>query len=159
MRTIKFRGKRIDGDWVHGWSLGPNLIIPLDAKYTATSIGLVVHDKFEVLPESVGQWTGLADRHGKEIFEGDVIRFTRNTGPIYKPTISSDVCVVRWVEEKSSFRLCYRTQQQKFHSAYSDKYEIIGNTHDKICDYKNIGCGSCEIPKESRKCNPELMEV
>ena len=140
MRTIKFRGKRIDGQgWVYGfYLLDEQHKTPRHCIWTREFNGIGIgNDITEVLPESVGQWTGLVDRHGKEIFEGDVIRFTRNTGPIYKPTISSDVCVVRWVEEKSSFRLCYRTQRQKFHTAYSDKYEIIGNIHD----------------------NPELMEV
>ena len=132
----KFRGKRLDsGEWMYGFyqpHKNGNVIFIGD--YGGLTDIPKLH---KVLPESVGQWTGLVDRNGKEIYEGDVIRFTRNTGPIYKPTISSDVCVVRWIEERSSFRLCYKTQQQKFHSSCFAKYEIIGNIHD----------------------NPELMEV
>lgn len=70
----KFRGKRLDGqDWVYGWSLGPNLIIPLDTKYTNTSMGLILHDYYEVLPESVGQFVNRTDKWGKEVYVGDTV--------------------------------------------------------------------------------------
>lgn len=70
----KFRGKRIDGQgWVYGWSLWPNLILPLDTKYTNTSMGLILHDYYEVLPESVGQFVNRTDKWGKEIYVGDTV--------------------------------------------------------------------------------------
>jgi hypothetical protein len=145
----KFRGKRLDGQgWVYGWSLGPNLIIPLDTKYTNTSMGLILHDYYEVLPESVGQWTGLVDGHGKEIYEGDILRATPN-GEEHIGVVEYDVGEAQWFGAKDF--LGYAV-------AYSGA-EIIGNIHDKICDYKNTGCGNCEVPNELRRCNPELMEV
>ena len=126
MRTIKFRGKRLDGGgWVIGWSLGPNLIIPLDTKYTNTSMGLILHDYYEAIPESVGQWTGLVDKHGKEIFEGDMVKAenTQNVGEI------------KYVHEHGSF-LVYSHDENGAYYEYLDiglceKYfEVIGNVFD-----------------------------
>ena len=115
MREILFRGKRLDnGEWAYGFLVkmfGAYHIIDTDDENTA----------YEVILETVGQYTGTNDNHGKKIFEGDIIRKT-NEGrhpQNFTANIHTHFCVNEEVYY-SPFE----------HFTESCEYEIIGNIHD-----------------------------
>ena len=128
MREILFRGKRKDtGAWVYGH------LHKMDGYGTGyTEYGIQVQDtstsrpwSVVVVPETVGQFTGLTDRNGKRIFEGDIV-----TG-LFLFGLSVNAVVTF---QGGAFGLEWYRGNTKTFNAFTSicnfEYEVIGNVHD-----------------------------
>lgn len=152
MREILFRGKRVDnGEWIKGliWQLSDGTLV----------IGIAT-DFFEVDPSTVGEYTGLTDKNGRKIFEGDIVKLfdiavgkiVQECGafgivcrePIDYDYLASEIAPVTGCDNTPMF--CYNDNFVSLWELYWNYNEespeisvseVIGNIHD----------------------NPELMEV
>ena len=134
MREILFRGKRKDipGGWVYGWYQPP---VKWGNHNFGTSISHFCDegwlDDVEVIPETIGQFTGLNDKNGKKIFDGDILVFSKGaTHPI----------MVYWDGLGWKFLRNGKRIEDAFECntiSHIQYCEVIGNIHD----------------------NPELVEV
>ncbi len=77
MREILFRGKRTDnGEWVKGFYacvLDSHYIIT--GRFDSLTNGIINSEAYKVNFETVGRFTGLTDKNGVKIFEGDIVRY------------------------------------------------------------------------------------
>lgn len=128
MRKILFRGRQLySGEWVEG-----DLVHSV-YKIWDTCVGKYGTDfgMHQVTPATVGQYTGLKDKNGKRIFEGDIVRHL-NGNPDFS---LEEIGHVYWDKEYCGWR---RTSNGAFHRGVIDTYrmaadccyEVIGNIHD-----------------------------
>ena len=130
MREILFRGKRKDnGDWHEGEDIMRNTI---RGKVCLAKIG---EDWISVDPKTVGQYTGLLDKNGRKIFEGDIVKI-----PLYEGCQEKTIAVVNWDILCAVFYLHGKRVNTDFYHYFGNDCEIIGNIHDnKLEDFEN-GC-------------------
>lgn len=129
MREILFRGKRIDnGEWVIGylWCGNDHVYI------TPSNFGIYYDDSrhqinaasYEVDRNKIGQYTGLEDKNGKRIFEGDILEFEKG-GKLRKETVhfSSGCFSLGW-------RMYLAQTQIDEHAEVKNSLKIICNIHN-----------------------------
>lgn len=143
MKDILFRGlwvhgnkEWIEGDLVHDKDGKPHIVDNNYVDYWHDDQTFVCEEECEVLPETVGQYTGLTDKNGKKIFEGDIVKVYDNFDYVGETLY---VGKVQWNDTFLNWEIKTRkkTVWQLKNLPSVLYYEVIGNVFD----------------------NPEMLEV
>lgn len=135
MREILFRGKRRDnGEWVEGFIGGLHSYKTDEETGKITRIDSYYLNHQSVDAITVGQYTGLTDKNGKKIFEGDIVKIE----PVkHKEEIQIQGRNYKISELKGCWIMLNDEEKWEFLGSIANSVVVVGNIHD----------------------NPELLEV
>lgn len=150
-REILFRGKQVDnGEWVEGFYacvLDTHYIIT--GRFDSLTNGIINSEAYKVDLSTVGQFTGLTDRNGVKIFEGDIVAVKVYNSPIFENY------KVVWFVGDGGFHL-FRPKREKMDVGWDEKWGEIGygtDLNDLVIRQRMV-----EVLGNIYD-NPELLEV
>ena len=109
---VRISGEPVDSNWVYGG------IFPGEGDFSIIYQTKPKIEKFTVYSDTVGQFTGLTDKNGTRIFEGDVIKRRGENFIVY------------WDEECAGFYPFYDQDNPIGYGVIGEESEVIGNIHD-----------------------------
>jgi uncharacterized phage protein (TIGR01671 family) len=128
MREIKFRGKRLDnGEWVYGDTCHHDGVVSYIGQHPDDG-SMIIYD---LIPEIVGEYTGLKDKNGTEIYEGDIVRAY---GKLYRVEFSLGTFNFYGIG-KTKYVLDWRSvannsEDYRAWDKVKANFEVIGNVFD-----------------------------
>ncbi len=140
MREMLFRGKRIDnGQWVYGSLLnldksGYSFITPVFDKASTIPVGKIIDFTSSLVDlETVGQYTGLTDKNGTKIFEGDILPIWEQGEEYpYKVIYNADCFMLAMLDsEQGGYPLSVKHKQTEIIGNIYDNPELLEVDHDK----------------------------
>lgn len=156
MRKILFRGKRLDtGEWIEGWYYKKPNTQSSDGEPVKHYISDLPPFGAEVKPETVGEYSGLTDKNGKPIFEGDIVAYHKPVVPWWDRSLPDGTtgevvfsagAFYMSVERNALVSAMYLLNS--FFGAHGSILEVVSNVHDGI-DY----CRTCAY--QMNDCIPE----
>ena len=146
-RQIKFRGKRIDnGEWVYGdlvinqitqtYRIFTDFANVRHGSYTDSGLHECSGELYHINPATIGQFTGLTDRNGKEIYERDLCRvwYYKHTEPtriiIQEVLFDNGTFVLRAKNHLGLELEDYLLYVPLYYSSAPNIIEVIGNIHE-----------------------------
>lgn len=134
MREILFRGKRMDnGEWIYGTGVcsdGITTWLISNKENTPVIFGIMCE---RIDSETVCQWTGLVDKNGVKIFEGDKVRYPDSSSTFNDDEVNEGF--VEWDAECMCFyftnRFIIEMDEFDIVNGVMVDVEVIGNIHDK----------------------------